>query len=385
MNAIPSPRSMAAGLLCLGLSAPAAAAADTASIERSVRAAVEPAIAAEAIPGMAVVVLENGRRHHFNFGMDAPVGGKPVSDDTLFELGSLSKTFTATLGAYAEVEGRLSLGDRAERYWPALAGHPIGEATLLDLATYTAAGLPLQFPGGVSGEAGILRYFQEFRPAVGPGAGRRYSNPSIGLFGTLVGRALGPGFTAAMTRTLLPALGLSHTVIAVPEAREAQYAFGTSRSGEAVRVNPGPLDAEAYGMKSSAADMARFVEAQIDPAALDPGLRKAVEATHLGHYRAGPLVQGLGWEQYSYPVALDTLLGGNSADMATRPQDAVRLDPPQAPRGATLFNKTGSTGGFGAYVAFVPDRRIGVVLLANRNWPNAERVRAAHAILSALR
>ncbi len=49
-----------------------------------------------------------------------------------------------------------------------------------------------------------------------------------------------------------------------------------------------------------------------------------------------------------------------------------------------LFNKTGSTRGFGAYAAFVPERRIGVVFLANRNWPNEARVRAGHAILSTL-
>lgn len=376
-------RIAASGLLALGLTAPAAA-AGPAEVERIVRAAVEPAMASNAIPGMAVVVLEGGRRHHVPFGTDAPKGGRPVDENTLFELGSVSKLFTATLGAYAQATGRLSLDDPAERHWPALAGHPIGRARLLDLATYTAAGLPLQFPDEVSGEAGTLRYFQAFRPAVGPGTQRRYSNPSIGLFGHLAGRALGPGFAEAMTGEILPALGLESTFLQVPEAETDRYAYGTSRSGAPVRVNPGPLDGEAYGLKASAADLARFLEAQIDPSGLRPAMREAVEATHRGRYAAGPMVQALGWERYPYPVALDTLLAGNSSDMALEPQPARRLDPAQAPQGAVLLNKTGSTGGFGAYVAVVPERRLGVVLLANRNWPNAERVRAAHAILTQL-
>ncbi|WP_061933421.1 class C beta-lactamase [Aureimonas sp. AU22] len=387
MIAIPSLRSVASGLLSLGLcaaSAGAASAADEAAVRGVVEAAIAPVMKAQGIPGLAVVVLEGGRRHHFNFGMDAPRDGKPVSEDTLFELGSVSKTFAATLGAYAQARGQLSLADPAERHWPALAGHPLGGATLLDLATYTAGGLPLQFPDDVSGEAGTLRYFQDFRPDGEFGNLRLYSNPSIGLFGHLAGRAMGQGFEAAMTHDILPGFGLSSTFIRVPETAMARYAFGTSRSGEAVRVNPGPLDAEAYGLKSTAADMARFVEAQIDPSALGPDLRAAVEATHLGHIRVGPMVQGLGWEQYPYPVALDTLISGNSSDMALEPQAVVRLDPRQPPEGAVLFNKTGSTGGFGAYVAFVPERRIGVVILSNRNWPNAERVRAAHAILAAI-
>jgi beta-lactamase class C len=54
------------------------------------------------------------------------------------------------------------------------------------------------------------------------------------------------------------------------------------------------------------------------------------------------------------------------------------------PEEPTLFNKTGSTLGFGRYVAFVPAYRIGIVMLANRNYPVAARVEAAHDILEYL-
>jgi beta-lactamase class C len=96
------------------------------------------------------------------------------------------------------------------------------------------------------------------------------------------------------------------------------------------------------------------------------------------------MVQGLGWEQYRYPVTLDALRDGNSAAMIFKPNVAAQLTPPRTPEGDILFNKTGSTTGFGSYAAFVPAKKIGIVMLANRNFPIPDRIVAAHAVLEAL-
>ena len=70
--------------------------------------------------------------------------------------------------------------------------------------------------------------------------------------------------------------------------------------------------------------------------------------------------------------------------MSLEANAATQLTPPQAPSQPTLFNKTGSTNGFGAYVAFVPEKKIGIVMLANRNVPIPARITAAHAVLEQL-
>jgi CubicO group peptidase (beta-lactamase class C family) len=63
---------------------------------------------------------------------------------------------------------------------------------------------------------------------------------------------------------------------------------------------------------------------------------------------------------------------------------AAKLDPPLQPRDDILIDKTGSTNGFAAYVAFVPVEKIGIVLLSNKNYPIDARVTAAHEILTRL-
>jgi CubicO group peptidase (beta-lactamase class C family) len=155
------------------------------------------------------------------------------------------------------------------------------------------------------------------------------------------------------------------------------YAWGYNEDKQ-IRVNPGPFDKEAYGIKTSSADLLRFVQANIDPGHLEPAMRRAVEATHVGYFETGPLVQGLGWEQFPYPATLERLQSGSATAVTRELVAAKRLTARGAASGATLFHKTGSTNGF------VPQKKIGIVMLANSAYPNADRIKAAYAILQQL-
>jgi beta-lactamase class C len=355
---------------------------DEVTMRAAVDAAVRPIMTEHKVPGMAVAVTVDGRATFFNYGVASRETNAPVSTSTIFELGSVSKTFTAILALYAQELGKLSLSDHPGRFMRELQGAPVDKATLVNLGTYTAGGLPLQFPDGVSDDKSIVRYFRTWKPDAEPGAQRQYSNPSIGLLGHVAALSLQSNFTSALETGLLPKLGLKRTYIHVPLSAMADYAWGYDKDEKAVRVNPGALDAETYGVKSTVADLIRFVQINIDPSALAEPVRHAVLGTHRGYFKVGEMVQGLGWEQYSYPVSQDHLLEGNSADVIFQPNPAKAVVEQEA--GPRLFNKTGSTGGFGAYVAFVPEKRIGVVILANRNYPIPDRVRAAYAILTQL-
>ncbi|SPA31024.1 beta-lactamase/D-ala carboxypeptidase; penicillin resistance, penicillin-binding protein (PBP) [Cupriavidus taiwanensis] len=374
----------AAAALLGGAGAHAAERVDAATLRRVVDAAIQPLMQAHDVPGMAVTVTAGGKQYDFHYGVAAKREGRKVDADTLFEIGSVSKTFTATLAAYAQARGDLSLTDNAAKYLPQLAGSSVGATSLLDLGTYAAGGLPLQFPEAVTGTGKMVDYFRDWRPRYAPGTHRQYSNPSIGLFGYLAARSMGQPFDVLMEKTLFPALGLRSTYITVPKARMKDYAYGYARGGKAVRVTPGVLDAEAYGVKTTSADMMRFVMANIDSSGLDQTLQRALATTRTGYFKVGDMVQGLAWEMYPWPAQRDSVLAGSSPQVVFEANPVARLEPPQPARSAMLVNKTGSTNGFGAYVAYVPSQRIGIVMLANKNYPVAERVKAAFKVLQYL-
>lgn len=353
-------------------------------LETVVKAAVQPVMQAQNIAGMAVAVTVDGQPHYFNFGVASKETASPVSENTLFEIGSVSKTFTATLAGYAQATGKLALTDNASQVLPALRGSAFDHINVLQLGTYTAGGLPLQFPAEADSADKMLGYYQQWKPVYPAGSHRLYSNPSLGLFGYLAAHSMGQPFDEAMEKTLLPKLGLKHTWLTVPQEQMALYAQGYNKDDKPVRVGPGALDAEAYGVKTSSADLLRYVQANMHPANLEKPLQQAIALTHSGYYTVGDMTQGLGWEMYAWPVTLERLLEGNSTQMAMEAHKVQWLNPPRPEPENVLINKTGSTGGFGAYVVYVPSKDMGIVILANKNYPNAERVKIAHQILSAL-
>jgi beta-lactamase class C len=195
---------------------------------------------------------------------------------------------------------------------------------------------------------------------------------------------MGQDFATLMDQQLFPGLGLKHSYIHVPKSDMANYAQGYTRGNTPIRMDSGVLSAEAYGVKTTAPDMIHFLQENINSAGLPEQLKRAIADSHTGYFQAGPMTQDLIWEQYPYPVTLNALLQRNSSTMAFDAVPVTEIQPPEKPREDVWINKTGSTNGFGAYVAFVPEKRLGIVILANKNYPNDARVTAAFDILTAI-
>jgi len=102
------------------------------------------------------------------------------------------------------------------------------------------------------------------------------------------------------------------------------------------------------------------------------------------YLQVGDMYQGLGWEMLNWPMKAAIAVDGSDNKVALARQSAVEINPPAPALKASWVHKTGSTGGFGSYVAFIPEKHLGIVMLANKSYPNPARVEAAYHILSAL-
>ncbi|HBI2551954.1 ADC family extended-spectrum class C beta-lactamase [Acinetobacter baumannii] len=334
------------------------------------------------VPGMAVGVIQNNKKYEMYYGLQSVQDKKAVNSSTIFELGSVSKLFTATAGGYAKNKGKISFDDTPGKYWKELKNTPIDQVNLLQLATYTSGNLALQFPDEVKTDQQVLTFFKDWKPKNSIGEYRQYSNPSIGLFEKVVALSMNKPFDQVLEKTIFPALGLKHSYVNVPKTQMQNYAFGYNQENQPIRVNPGPLDAPAYSVKSTLPDMLSFIHANLNPQKYPADIQRAINETHQGRYQVNTMYQALGWEEFSYPATLQTLLDSNSEQIVMKPNKVTAISKEPSVK---MYHKTGSTTGFGTYVVFIPKENIGLVMLTNKRIPNEERIKAAYAVLNAIK
>ncbi|MDA5337291.1 beta-lactamase [Stenotrophomonas maltophilia] len=332
------------------------------------------------IPGVSIAFVRNGHQQYLSFGVASLSTQSQVSPDTLFEVGSASKTFTATLAAYAARQQKLSLDAPVALYVPELASSPLGRVPLWQLGTHSAGGFPLQFPAGLN-NAGAMDYYAHWEPKYKGGSVRSYANPSIALLAIATANAMKTAYRSAMQEELFPKLGLNNTWLAVPKAKMKLYAQGYNANNEPVRLEDGPFAEEAYGVRSSARDLLAFLEQNIEPHTGDKLLDLALRGVQQPYFAVGSMMQGLIWESYRYPIDASVIASGSAPGVSLKDQKVTSTSPGLNSSPEAIINKTGGTGGLGTYLAFVPSRKIGVVILTNHANPTDERVSLGLQIL----
>ena len=351
--------------------------------QAEVDAIIQPLMSKYQIPGMAVALSVNGQHTFYNYGVASKATGQAITPTTLFEIGSLSKTFTAALASYAHGQGKLQWSDQASHYLPSLKGSAFDRISLLNLATHTS-GTPLFVPDAVTNNEQLMAWYRAWQPTAPIGSQRVYSNLGIGLLGLITAQSLHKPFSEAMEQDLLAPLGMKHSWVKVPENQMAEYAQGYNKLDEPVRVTPGPLDAESYGLKSGSADLLRWLEINMATTAVPPTWQQAIADTHVGYYQAGEFTQALMWEYYPWPTTKAKLLAGNSSERIMKGFNAKPITPPHAGPEQAWYNKTGSTNGFSTYAVFIPGQKTALILLANKWYPNDARVEAAYELVQRL-
>jgi CubicO group peptidase (beta-lactamase class C family) len=279
----------------------AAAAPPVDSLDRlAADATAEIAPWAAAHPEVAVVVAAyaGGRTRVLGFGRGP--GGAAPGADTLFEVGSLTKVFTGLMLADLVVRGRARLDEPVEKVLP--PGPPVarlpGERaiTLLDLVTHTS-GLPwmpedfirqkdLRDPVAAYTVGHLRRWLAGVRLRSRPGTTWLYSNAGHGVLGQALAareadrlRPVDPlrGYEALLGDRIGGPLGLRSTRVVLQPGEAARLATGHDETGEptVARVGFSTL-AACCGLRSTAADLLRFMAAQLVPSSA-PQLAAALE------------------------------------------------------------------------------------------------------------
>jgi CubicO group peptidase (beta-lactamase class C family) len=256
-------------------------------LDRAVDTAAETFFSDPCHVGLSIAVIADGRHHFYNYGTVSKAKPDLPTSQSLYEIGSVTKSFTGTLAAKAVLDGKMTLDGDFRDYlhepYPNLekVGKPI---TLRTLATHTA-GMPRDIPSNDDLFQGApdfeklpylllarekdydrTRYLTELHEvelSSEPGAEITYSNIGLKLIGFGLENATGLDFGELMQRDILDPLGMTGTGLEVSRLNRTRLVQGYSPGG-----NPAPHilpnTGAAGGLISSAEDLAKFAEWHLD-------------------------------------------------------------------------------------------------------------------------
>jgi serine-type D-Ala-D-Ala carboxypeptidase/endopeptidase len=251
--------------------------------------------------GMAVGIVERGRRRVITYGRLDSGDARSTEGSTLFEIGSVTKVFTALLLADMVRRNELGLNDPVQCYLPAPFRVPQYNGrsiTLADLATHTS-GLPLFPPLRGNPLESIGRYsvdelrswLADFKLTRDPGTHWEYSNIGYALLGLALAEKTGTDFETLLRRRIIEPLRLNSTVL--QPSRDMLQRVAVSHDAKLNAIAPLELGifAPAGALRSTVQDLLTFVTAVM------PNSRSPIEAPAQLLLTIRRPVSPAGWEQ----------------------------------------------------------------------------------------
>lgn len=273
------------------------------SLESKVARQAKPYLDSNVVVGLSIAVIKGDQSATVHFGKVSQ-DGKAPDDDTVYEIGSISKVFTGILLADAVKQGKAELDQPAQRWLPDDVTMPRSEdreITLLDIATHTS-GLP-RLPDNIPSLTGddpysdytstlAYEFLNGHKLQRAPGVKHEYSNFAASLLGHMISRDTGKTYDQLLGERIAEPLGMTDTSVELSPAMAKRMATGHVADGEPTNRWTFADMPGAGGINSTTADMMTFAKACLDPP--DDEVGEAIKLSMQKHYNGTPPM-GLGW------------------------------------------------------------------------------------------
>jgi CubicO group peptidase (beta-lactamase class C family) len=260
--------------------------------------------------GISIGIMSGGVYYTYGYGETKKGNNKTPDDKTLFEIGSITKTFTGILLAYFVEQKKLNLDDPINKYLPdsipaiAFNGKPV---TLASLSNHSS-GLPrlpgnfwdgadMQNPYKHYDDQKLFHFLKNFQPIREPGAEYEYSNLAVGLLGVILERVSGKSYEQLLREIIWQPLKMNSTRIELRKSDSASFATGHNAQGAPNHSWEFISLAGAGAIRSSVHDLLNYARAQLG-GGNDP-LRKAIARSHQQTWAKNQTRVGLGWHLIS--------------------------------------------------------------------------------------
>lgn len=317
---------------------------DTKDLKRQIDQRAERYLQKRPQAALVVGVLQNGQRYIRGYGRTNETSSAAPDANTLFEIGSITKVFTAAVLARMHLEGQLELTNSVRNYLPKEVRLPEKDFTLKHLATHSSglSRLPDNLFKGAKDQnnpyadykaSDLYNYLGTAKLRSDPGEKASYSNLGYGLLGHILELRAGQPYEKLVRELLLAPLNMTDTSITLTSEQKQRLTPGHTSKGKVVPNWDFQVLAPAGAFRSSAEDMLKFLEANLKTNSTP--VSKALQETHKRHFQHWTGDCGLGWQIM------------------------------RTAEGLSIRWHNGGTGGYVSFIGFDRQHQTAVVLLSN--------------------